>query len=531
LWQSSRLLGGYRAGIAAMILWVAHPELPRYFPSEMTEPIFLFRVFGWIYAVALMTVKERATWGVVLLGAAMLTITLLSRPVLQLLAPAGLALCLVCLAYWKLRKLPAPVYWPSVLNGLAWSLALGLILPLALVLKNGIVFGLWGLGAGSGVALYLGTHPLTQGVEPAFLGFQYALLTHLVSGGDPLSLASDRAMRGAAIWQIQSMSPLDALVFFGRKLWWWLAHHPMPIGWFGGALRQLRFFELLTLLAAAIVWLHDWRRRAGRRDLLASGRMTALMTRPQWVFLTFLLAMFLAMLAQMLPILYNSRYSSALLDPWLIPLAAWGLAYLFAPIRLTGAAPWLSAIGVLAAILVLTFGGYDLARKYENVAVDPQRMGQTVVHLDMTDGSRVETQGMAPRGDHFWVVTEPVSALEIRLNPADVERVTAAKIANALWKTDLALSARQGCGRTDIAYRAADGRLLQPAYRTPLRPPLEADGAFHPIVTHANHELRPHEPGRLRIVLNCPVGTEVRWQGTQLLESRHVGDSAAHVKP
>ena len=76
-----------------------------------------------------------------------------------------------------------------------------------------------------------------------------------------------------------------------------------------------------------------------------------------------------------------------------------------------------------------------------------------------------------------------------------------------------------------------DGRILQPGYKLPLRPPLQADGAFHALVTHANDELRPHQPGRLRIVLACPVGTLVQWRGTQLLESRHIWDAVAHLSP
>ena len=224
MWRTGCLVGGWRAGAIAVLLLAVHPEVSRYFPTELTEPIFLFGLMGWMYAAAQILIGRKPTPGMAVLGACMLTLTLLSRPVLQLLAPACLGLCLIVLAYRRLARNGATDF-PSqrILVCMTWSLLLGLLIPLALALKNGLAFGLWGLATGSGTALYLGTHPLFPGTEPPFLGFSYDAnaLTLLKTGdSDHLGLAGDRVLRGAAMWQLQSMSITDAAAFFGRKLWW-----------------------------------------------------------------------------------------------------------------------------------------------------------------------------------------------------------------------------------------------------------------------------------------------------------------------
>lgn len=541
LWQTAYLLGGVRAAVVAVVLLVVHPELPRYFATELTEPIFLLGLFGWIYAVAHILLQGRATWGTVLLGAAMLTVTLLSRPVLQLLAPGCLLLCLVAWAYGRWRSPTFLAAWSHSLAGLAWSLALGMILPVALALKNGMLFGLWGLGTGSGAGLYLGTNPLSQGTEPPFLGLHYDMymLAQLVSGNrDHLSQEGDRVLRSAALWQFQSMQMMEALHFFGRKLWWWLAHHPSQLDAFGGLLRRLRLFELLTIAAACFGLLYEWIRRGQH----PAPRQT--------VFIGFLLLMLLGMLVQFLPILYNSRYSSASLDPWLLPLAAWGVARITASIRLPTSLGWQGeSQGVVAAaplktspwpgiltlggIVLLTLASYQWTRKHELIAINPQRLGQTSIHVDIADSTRVQAIGMEPvggEGSRIWTVTQSPAVLEIRLELEEVEHISAAEIFNALWQTELVLSGPRACTSGEAAYRLADGQMLRPRDQRPLRIPLPADGKRQMLVTHANEELRPSRPGSLYIALHCPVGTQVRWLATRLLESDHIRAAAAQLR-
>jgi hypothetical protein len=551
LWQIAHWLGGYRAGVVAVLLWGFHPELPRYFATELTEPIFLFGLFGWMHAMAQIVVRGRTTTGVAMQGAIMLTVTLLSRPVLQLVAPAGLLLCLAWVVYRKF--MPSGAGTPEhqrVVRCISWSLAIGLLLPLALVLKNGVLFGLWGLGTGSGTGLYLGTHPLFQGAEPPFLGFDYdvnALATIKTGNGDHLSLAADRAARAAALWQIQSRSLPEATAFFARKLWWWLAHHPAQLDAFGGGLRKLRLFELLTVATCTVCIVYCWFRPQPRSSGDTSPRPGGVGP-ARLAFAAFLLMGFVLMLVQLIPILYNSRYSSALLDPWLIPLAAFSGAYLTAPIQLSGtlkkgcwsisilARPGRSLLPVLAATTVIAITAittYNLTSRRESTIVNPHQMGKTVARLSITSGDHIQTYGMAVEGLRKWVTTESPAVLQVRLDPGDLEKITTVQPFNALWETEVAVNREDDkrCKTAEASYQTADGSILQPRYKRPLLMPLQTDGLFHRLVHHANNELRPRIAGSLRIVLHCPIGTAVEWRQTRLLESRHPWDAANNISP
>ncbi len=544
LWRTCLLLGGPRAAALAMALLLA-PALARYFPSELTEPIYLFGLFGWMHAMARMVAGQDRSLGVITQGAAMLSITLLSRPVLQFIAPALLLLCLAALAYWAMprRRALAPAWRPTV-PALAWSLGAGLVLPAAVVVKNGLVFGLWALGTGSGIGLYLGTHPLTQGAEPVFLGFGYDvnLMVSLAQvPGDLRGVAGDAAARQAALWQLQSMSVPDALTFFGRKLWWWLAHHPVQIQEMGSTLRKVRLLQVSALLAG-LLWLGWSVLRRSRVD----GLLRAAATPRQWALAGFILLMLLGMLAQLLPILHNSRYSTALLDPWLLPLSAFALALLTRPLTLQGQlgrggarlalagrggiSPW-PTLAVLCVIVALALGGYNLARKRERVAIDLERLGNTTPLLKLHDAGLAQTQGMDHVGAGGWRMVESPAALLVRVDRQAIKDVAAAHALNALWETQLELQPPRGqrCRKAEAAYQLDNGAVLQPPNTLPLALRLRADGAAERLTTHANYQLRPEQPGYLRLVFDCPVGTQLHWSGTRLLESRHAWDAAQAV--
>lgn len=542
MWRTCFMLGGARAAAIAMLLLFS-PELMRYSPSEMTEPIFLFGLFGWIHAIARIVLSEDRSRGVIVQAALMLSITLLSRPVLQLIAPAALLAAGGFMVYRAAsRKEGRSTVWYLSLPPVAWSLFLGLILPAAVVIKNGLIFGLWGLGTGSGIGLYLGTHPLTQGAEPGFLGFDFDvnLMASLASAtGHSHSLAADGTTRQAALWQLQSMSLPEALVFFARKLWWWLAHHPAEIETHGSALRKWRFFELLVILFFALQLIVGWMRRSGAMRFTFPKISEA-----QWTFAAFLSVMFLAMLTQLTPILHNSRYSSTLLDPWLIPLTAFALALMSAPLqwpqaankarKITGQTQKGGSPGVFIAtitcILILTFGGYNIVRKYEHIAIDPAHMGETLIRLDLSSASRIDVEGAEAVQGSTWITTQPISLVRVRIGQRDIDAFAQPPLFNALWETRLTVDSKgPKCKTAEFSYQTAEGRILQPQQKQSLQLPILRNAAEQHFVVHANQELRPREPGSLRVQLHCPLGTKVEWHGTRLLESRHAWNAAAHV--
>ena len=560
LWRASHLLGGRRAALLAMLL-LAVSNLHQYFPSEMTEPVWLFGVFGLIHALARLLIGQDRGTGAVAQGALMLSITLLSRPVLQLMAPAALLCCLAALAVTARGdavRANGPPVWRAVTGRVALSLGLGLIIPAALVLKNIWAFGLWGLGTGAGTGLYLGTHLLFQGTEPAFLGFDYdntALISLAVHQTDQFMLASDRVSRQAALWTLHSMPASDVAAFFGRKLWWWLAHHPVEINRTGHwhLLRKVRLFELSTLAVAGLWAVCQW--RLGRRNrssgMPARGGPPLLgLTPSRWAFALTLLGIFVLLLAQLLPILYNARYSVALLDPWLIPPVACGLGLMSGTVRshcVVKKKQWLMGLKaaenesilravilfllVILMVLVVQYAG----RKLENVAIDPERTGPLITLFQTSDATRAHVSGMSPQGERTWVMTASPAVLMIDLTWEDVARITQVHPFNALWDTELALKIPDGgrCRRADITYQDVGDKERPRGWNgLSLQLRLKADGQFHRLLTHANNEMRPRATaGSWRAVLDCPVGTVVDWRRTSFLDSRYAQELVPHLKP
>lgn len=552
-WRTGCLLGGHRAGIVAMLL-LLNPEFFRYFPSEMTEPIYLFSIFGWIYAMALIVISQSSSRALIAFGAAMLTASLLSRPVLQFMAPAVLLACWIFLVFKPVlnqdKNQTSVIVWHQIVSKIAWSIGLGLILPLVLLVKNGIIFGLWGLSTGSGIGLYLGTHPLFQGAEPIFLGFDFdvnTLASMAKQPGAPHSQAGDIASRQAALWQVQSMRIAEATDFFTRKLWWWLAHHPAEIERYGSALRKIRLFELTTL-TACILWLAmQWRKSAivKTSDDLTKNKNLQNIKHPQWLFAAFLLVFFLGMLIQLLPILYNSRYSSALLDPWLVPLTAFSVAYLSSNIQFHSRfgknclsfkinscyehSIW-PTFAVFLSIIATFLLIFNFAKRIEFVSVDYKNMGQTKTHFKTSSGEKTNTSGMKLLGERTWEVTEFPAVIKIQLDEYDVQKISEANIFNALWNTELLIERNEKkCKKAEFSYQIETGEILQPHHKQMYILPLKKNGSFVNYPIHANFELRPKVPGNLRIVFYCPVGTIVKWRGTQLLESRHAWEAALHT--
>ncbi|MCL1962393.1 MAG: hypothetical protein FWG56_11625 [Desulfovibrionaceae bacterium] len=536
LWRASYLAGGYRAAALAMLL-LAYSDLCRYFPSEMTEPIFLFGIFGLIHALARLVICKDRTSGAVVQGAAMLSITLLARPILQLIAPAALLVCLGALAATA-RKHDARA-WRATVARIAVSLGAGLILPLMLVVKNGLAFGLWGLGTGAGASLYLGVHPLFQGTEPNFLGFDYdihRLIGPAAHESDHLSLISDRVTRQAALWSLQTMPAADAAAFFGRKLWWWLAYHPIEIARDGSMLmlRKLRLFELSALAVGCFWAMWRWRRFAGRADSTGIPPVWTFSPAPgHWAFAATLLGIFALLIVQLLPILYNARYSVVLLDPWLIPLAACSLAWMSGAPAASASRTVSRAVILFALVAALTLAVYQIGRKTENASIDPRFTGPLGAVFQTFDETRVRASGMSRQGERTWVITESPAVFMVGLVEKDVEWIGKADSDNTLWETEIALRNDGGgkCSHAEFAYQTSEGRILQPPDRHLLLLPLKTDGQFHRLLTHANGLMRPRETGSLRAALYCPTGTVVQWRRTSFFLSRYAMELTKHVKP
>ncbi|WP_157667737.1 hypothetical protein [Comamonas serinivorans] len=537
LWQTGCYLGGKNAGIASIFLFILHPELPHYFYTELTEPIFLFGLFGFLHQLARVLIHQKITSTSLWIGSCMLCITLLSRPILQILAPATLLLCITLIKYPKKLNF-IEKHQPTLIH-LSWILLFSFALPFALILKNGLLFGLWGLGTGSGTGLYLGTHPLFQGAEPPFLGLGYDnsdLIGSLTRSDNHLSIVSDRISRTAALMQLSDMSWSESIAFHLRKIWWWLMHHPAQMISEHGNLRKFRIFEFVVIAFAALCLYK-------KKNFYFNGE-----NKNTNFFIIALLAAFAATLLQLTPILYNTRYSSALLDPWLILLTAFGISHLtqgFSCIIRIKQKYWLfglrhtqsvSKFLIGAACMALIFAlVYNLSRKYEyRAAIDPEQMGSTQTILNINSDDRINITGMKNYGLHTWKTTEPRSEFKVFISSEEASTVKERNIFNAIWLSKISVQVQESekCGKLEVAYQLNSGVIRPPLIKMPLLT-LESSAAPQLLATHANFEMRPEESGSYRLVFHCPPGTVISWHGTRLLESRHVhemADRMSHLK-
>lgn len=550
-WRCATLLGGLRAGVVTVLLLTLHPELLKYFSTELTEPIFLFGLFGWLWTLAEWLIARNESRALRICSAAFLTLTLLSRPVLQFVVPLGLIGVLAVAWQWRRSTQAAQLTAARLCLQMAFALVLSLVLPALLVLKNGLFFGLWGLGTGSGTGLYLGTHVLFQGAEPAFLGLSYDITDFVfraTGDGNHLTIAGDRAASATALTQLSGMSFSEGLKFFARKLWWWMAHHPNALLTHGSALRKIRLFEWLALAVctthmAWILWRQGWVALSHRvpasyqpSNAKATGQSSATRQCVMWLLLFGLGSL---MLAQLLPILYNSRYSSTLLDPWLMLLTGFSVAYLLHPYQVS--AGWrrsrlyMSLVGrrmaggsrtrlwpgviVLPALLVLTELAFNTISRYEVVAIDAAHLGPQRTRMAFPANADLSANGMTKQPDGLWLMTESPAALVLPMSTEQVALLKQQPPYNALWEIDMAIRADgpNRCRKAEIAYTS-------PAVAVPHNVPslsLNADNQSHRYAIHANANLRPDAAGDLRVAFHCPVGTLVQWNGARLLESLH----------
>jgi hypothetical protein len=268
LWRCATRLGGLWAGVVATSLMVFNPELHSHIPQVLTESIFLFGLMLCLTAGVnyVLADRRRGLW--LALAALGLATTLLSRPVLQWLALGALLLAVAATAALEYRRRHTPgrdPRWHRVVNRrLCLALAAALLLPAATVFKNGVFFGVWGMGTGAGTGLYYGVSPFKMGLEPVYSHFHYdagatAAAAAPETRGNPLDQRADQVNARVALDIVRNTSLPDNLAFFTHKLRAWLLYSTPELQ-VSYKLRAIRLFEWLSIAAAAIVLASRWRR-------------------------------------------------------------------------------------------------------------------------------------------------------------------------------------------------------------------------------------------------------------------------------
>lgn len=514
LWWGVRRLGGALAGLTTVALFLVHPELVKYAPQVLTESLYLFG-----FALALMAAvwalggHHMGLWlGLMALG---LCITLLTRPVLlyvTILVWAG------CLLVWALKR-PARFKLPA--RALALSLSAAMLLPLAVIAKNGVVFGVWGMSTSAGAGLYYGTSPFKNGAEPTYSNFHYDI-NAAPDAVDPqhrgaLSSSSDQISARVALGIIRGTDASDNLRFFARKFRMWMLT-ATPELYIDPYIRTLQVFEWLCI--GGFVLLAVSRRRHIRAAVWPQPG-PSFTSRQKLAIYVALMVLLLAMAVQLTPVLYNSRYASYFIQPWLAVLVGLSVGYAMSAI---------SATKVLAGLIVLALFAWlaDASTRYalrnEAWAINPHRPGPTALLMPASDMGPTQGDGMVPVGPNEWLFTTQPATLRIavRAPPTlDGPRL------DAMWRMRFGLAVagkpHASCAKAQLHVEPHHADIDW--YTAPAQLFVERDGQPHDYMVAANGPSRPKGQASVSLTFHCPAGSRLTWIGMELRAST-IGQAA-----
>ncbi|MBF5003976.1 ArnT family glycosyltransferase [Diaphorobacter caeni] len=542
MWRCASRLGGFWAGVTATALLVYYPTLTSFIPQVLTEPLYLFGLLLFIAASVEYLLGTKYPRWLLSLSAFGLMITLLSRPVLQFMAVGTvLMLSIVCLLLCRRSEQVQRERYGKVLKisrHFLAAIAIALTLPIAVVAKNGVYFGLWSLGTGAGTGLLYGVSPFKMGQEPVYLGFKYDAY-QVAKTANPettstLSKVGDSDNARVAISIIKNTTFIDNTVFFWSKFKAWTLYSTPELLLYPKA-RQFRIFEWLSIaLAIAIGTI----RFAKSQITKASSKFEARDRDSTTTWVLLLLGLLtLAMIFQLLPVLYNARYNMFFIEPTLILLSATSIATL---IRFAwphclwnrNVSPpssptyfWIRGILLTIAFIAILIPGSNAllrkAQRNEAIAIDPLRLGPVQTILDQRNiGEPTFVGARRPPGEHQWLLDSGVGTMQIPINLDNAEKISPVDTMDAIWLIRLSVRTttdNRKCSNASVA--VADSYPSEGWYEPPQTFKLRTDGAMHTYATHGNDRMRPSKNTTFSITFNCPAGSIVTFGNLELLKS------------
>ncbi len=526
LWDAVRRLGGSLAAFVATGLLIGHPDLIKHAPLVLTESIYLFGMMLALYGAlraALAPTGARAGWlGLLTLG---LTITLLSRPVLLYMLATALALLFVAANF----RLPRLRLDRQQARGFCYALAAALVLPLAFAAKNAVYFDVWGIGTGSGTGLYYGVSPFKNGSEPIYSNFSYdagvtpwAVMPEI--GDQPLDRRADTINRTVALELVKRTTLADNLAFFGLKLKGWLLT-ATPELHIDSRWRLIRVFEWLTIATFSGALLY----RVLRRMPVA---LPGLPVEPHLKLGAYylLLLIVLGMAVQLMPVLYNMRYASYFIEPWLMMLTGLSIGYLIqGDVLRRGPQRWLNYVVRTAVVALLGFAAYHATRyalRHEVWRIDPYRPGPTAVVLPSSLFSPPRGEGMAlvsdpASGRNVWRFTASPATLHIDVDTRSAPDISPDRTRDAMWRFRFGLVPAPDhlSRRLKVDVAVAPHHDAISWYVAPAWIRAQPDAEPHTYLIAGNGALRPKGQARLSLTFHYPVGSLLDWRGQELLGS------------
>lgn len=462
LFDCGRRLSGYLAGTIMSWLYVAVSGLPPLMALPLSEAPYLFLTTLWLWSCVQAWSNPERIWPLVL-GALALSASVLTRGLFLYWLPVALvilAVLIFCLRGVSRQRA----------SRLFFIHALAVLPVLAFIIHNQLIFGFAGISTGGGIALYLGSNPITSGFEPLYSGLGYDEWT--VTGGveSHLSLASDAKLFRVAKAMLLDMPLPILLELYLHKLSANLFFSQVNLT---SDLFNARSYRLVLLFLAVIgCWQY-------RKHLIG------------WML--FGITVFLLLLLSL--VMHNPRYSHGALDLPLIILAGMGAA------KVWGANHRYLSIGLSAcAISLLIFLGHWHLRHAEPLL--PRLEAGHVVELLQADSNQISYRGFT---DH------PMQAEDSRVQASSAQVVwpeLTVPMIGATPVVSLEVS-RLGdqCSGINFVYQKNDGKVHEHW--------LETRNLDFPRTLHiGGHWLGyMEETGALLIEFHCPTGQPVALGG------------------
>lgn len=512
IWHFMQITGGRLAALISCIILVGHPDLKNHTSNVLTESLYLFGFSLTMFAIAKAIFSRGQTKWLALMSTG-LSITMLTRPVLQYILLLAVVTCII---------LSLKNNWKAHSKKLVTALLAALVLPAAIIVKNGVYFDVWSIGTGSGSGIFYGLSPHRNGAEPVYSNFSYDadVIPYTVDSatkGHPLDKKSDFINKTTALEIVKQTRLGDNIEFLYEKFRMWL-FTSTPELYINYKLRWIRTSEWLIILSS--ITLVAWRRKHIDPSTL-SGDIKNSRTR-FWLFSGTLIGL-AAMATQLTPILYNTRYASYFIEPWMIILTGWSTGYLIQtkPWPDSRLPAWLTGCFILVFAIYLAYVWTQHSIRREKWEINPNRPGPTEVIIPSRDLKKTSSEGMNLTEKGIWEFTEPYAVLHIAMN--DIEIPNRDQVQDAIWRMQFSLQVPGKKSSSHCAKARISATPHQPEVNWYTPPPIifvRTDGQDHTYMISANGANRPQgDRAKISIIFQCPPGSQLIWHGIEMRQS------------
>jgi hypothetical protein len=376
----------------------------------------------------------------------------------------------------------------KTISDLAVALAAGLIIPVFIIIKNIVFFGLPAIDSGSGGALFYGANLMTNGFEPPLLGLAYE------SGSNDFhSLVGNREHASVAFQFLKERSLLELGSWYLTKISW---------------------VTLFTTLEAPIK--HSLLRIV---ELAMAGSSIWYGVKKKKIFILLIGFGLALQILQTAFVLYNIRYSTDNLELLLIPLAAVGIMLsLNLGMKVIEN---LEHIGV--NVNVFNINRYGLISAVIAGILSVMLYLRTVptVHLPSNIPLEILFENTHVNNGEPLIFLNGYSLISLYKVEINVpKQVLPLNVGNAIWELKMTIfpTTVDHCNKGSINFETSP--ITEYAKKSEIKLNLYDDGIIHRYLigtSNINSKLFPIKPGKLILKFDCPANTKIVVNKTTLL--------------